>query len=31
MENTKLTPMLRQYFEVKQAHPDKLVLFRMGD
>lgn len=23
--------MLRQYFEVKQAHPDKLVLFRMGD
>lgn len=31
MENAKLTPMLRQYFEVKQAHPDKLVLFRMGD
>ena len=27
----KLTPMLKQYFEVKQVHPDKLVLFRMGD
>lgn len=30
-EDTKLTPMLRQYFEVKKKHPDKLVLFRMGD
>ncbi len=29
--DTKLTPMLKQYMEVKQAHPDKLVLFRMGD
>jgi DNA mismatch repair protein MutS len=28
---TKLTPMLKQYREVKQAHPDKLILFRMGD
>ncbi|MCB5247653.1 MAG: DNA mismatch repair protein MutS [Candidatus Cloacimonetes bacterium] len=27
----KLTPMLRQFQEVKQAHPDKLILFRMGD
>ncbi|MDD4687489.1 MAG: DNA mismatch repair protein MutS [Candidatus Cloacimonetes bacterium] len=31
MDKSKLTPMLRQYFEVKEAHPDKLVLFRMGD
>ncbi|MDD4560593.1 MAG: DNA mismatch repair protein MutS [Candidatus Cloacimonetes bacterium] len=31
MDNTKLTPMLRQFYEVKKAHPDKLVLFRMGD
>ncbi len=31
MDNTKLTPMLRQFFEVKDKHPDKLVLFRMGD
>jgi DNA mismatch repair protein MutS len=23
--------MLRQFFEVKQKHPDKLILFRMGD
>lgn len=23
--------MLRQFYEVKDAHPDKLVLFRMGD
>jgi len=23
--------MLKQYFEVKEKHPDKLVLFRMGD
>jgi len=23
--------MLKQYFEVKKKHPDKLVLFRMGD
>ncbi len=30
-EETKLTPMLKQYYDVKQAHPDKLVLFRMGD
>jgi len=27
----KLTPMLKQYMEVKSAHPDKLILFRMGD
>ncbi|MFB3844755.1 MAG: DNA mismatch repair protein MutS [Candidatus Cloacimonadaceae bacterium] len=29
--DAKLTPMLKQYLEVKKAHPDKLVLFRMGD
>ena len=29
--DAKLTPMLKQYQEVKQAHPDKLILFRMGD
>jgi DNA mismatch repair protein MutS len=26
-----LTPMLVQFFEVKQAHPDALLFFRMGD
>ncbi|MFO7660035.1 MAG: hypothetical protein R6V77_03900, partial [Candidatus Cloacimonadaceae bacterium] len=31
VEETKITPMLKQYLEVKRAHPDKLVLFRMGD
>ncbi len=30
-DDQKLTPMLKQFFDVKQAHPDKLVLFRMGD
>src|ERR1700753_788149 len=27
----QLTPMLRQYLEVKAQHPDALVLYRMGD
>ncbi|MBU0743361.1 DNA mismatch repair protein MutS [bacterium] len=27
----KLTPMLAQYLEIKRAHPDALLLFRMGD
>lgn len=31
LEDAKITPMLKQYLEVKRAHPDKLVLFRMGD
>ncbi len=30
-EESKLTPMLKQYLEVKKSHPDKLILFRMGD
>jgi DNA mismatch repair protein MutS len=25
------TPLMKQYFEVKAKHPDKIVLFRMGD
>ncbi len=28
---TKLTPLMKQYWEVKNAHPDKVILFRMGD
>lgn len=28
---TKLTPMLKQFLAVKEKHPDKLILFRMGD
>ena len=27
----KLTPMLKQYMEVKNAHQDALVMFRLGD
>jgi DNA mismatch repair protein MutS len=27
----QLTPMLRHYLEVKAAHPDALVFYRMGD
>lgn len=26
-----LTPMMRQYHEIKRAHPGKLVFFRLGD
>ncbi|MGB3938724.1 MAG: DNA mismatch repair protein MutS, partial [Candidatus Cloacimonas acidaminovorans] len=31
MDDNKLTPMLKQYYAVKEKHPDKLILFRMGD
>jgi len=27
----KITPMMKQYLEVKEQHPDKIILFRMGD
>lgn len=27
----KITPMLKQFLDIKKNHPDKLVLFRMGD
>lgn len=27
----KITPMLKQYLSIKNAHKDKIVLFRMGD
>ncbi len=27
----KLTPMMRQYLELKRAHPDCILLFRLGD
>ncbi len=28
---TKLTPLMQQYWEIKNAHPDKILFFRMGD
>ena len=31
MKIKKLTPMLKQFIDIKEQHPDKLLLFRMGD
>ncbi|MDE6051135.1 MAG: hypothetical protein K2G08_05575, partial [Paramuribaculum sp.] len=25
------TPLMKQYFEMKQKHPDAVLLFRVGD
>lgn len=25
------TPLMKQYFEMKQKHPDAILLFRVGD
>ena len=29
--NPQLSPMMRQYLEVKQQHMDKLLMYRLGD
>jgi DNA mismatch repair protein MutS len=29
--NQKQTPLMRQYWDIKSSHPDKVLLFRMGD
>lgn len=31
INQTTLSPMMQQYMTIKQAHPDSLVLFRLGD
>ncbi len=31
MSKDKLTPLMQQYWDVKSKHPDKILLFRMGD
>ena len=31
MLNSKLTPLLRQYLEVKENYKDCLIFFRLGD
>ncbi len=31
IKGRRLTPMLRQYVEAKQAHPNAILMFRMGD
>ncbi len=30
-DTVKLTPMLKQYLEVKAQCPDKILFFRLGD
>jgi DNA mismatch repair protein MutS len=30
-QDVKLTPLMQQYWDIKSAHEDKVVLFRMGD
>ena len=29
--SARVTPMLRQYFEMKSRHPDAILFYRMGD
>ena len=31
MDTKKITPMLKQYFEIKKDYPDTILFFRMGD
>ncbi|MGH7848306.1 MAG: DNA mismatch repair protein MutS [Candidatus Binatia bacterium] len=31
MEETKLTPMMRQYLEIKERYQDAILFFRLGD
>jgi len=31
IKNTKETPLMRQYNEIKTKHPDAMLLFRVGD
>ena len=31
MKSNGLTPVMRQFLEAKKAHPDSIMLFRMGD
>ena len=31
METKELSPMMRQFFSLKEKHPDALLLFRCGD
>ena len=28
---TKLSPMMKQYFEIKEEHKDTILFFRLGD
>lgn len=31
IDEKDLTPLMRQYLSIKKQHPDKLLLYRMGD
>lgn len=31
MDKKELTPLMKQYWDIKNQHPDKIVFFRMGD
>ncbi len=30
-DSVKQTPMMQQFYRIKQAHPDKILFYRMGD
>ena len=30
-KNTPVTPMLKQYFEIKAQYPEAILLYRVGD
>ncbi|MAS65743.1 MAG: hypothetical protein CMK82_02810, partial [Pseudomonadales bacterium] len=30
-ESSAHTPMMQQYFSIKQQHPEQLLFYRMGD
>ena len=31
MDKNKSTPVMQQFWNVKEKHPDSIILFRMGD
>lgn len=31
VDRKKITPMMRQYLSIKDAHPDLIIMFRLGD
>ena len=31
MKSAKQTPMMQQFYQIKQEHPDKILFYRMGD
>ena len=31
VDRQKVTPMMRQYLNIKDAHPDLVIMFRLGD